>query len=67
MIAFLFKTGAAPFHIWLCDVYEGALLAVTLLFSSLPKIILFSLIVKLFHFVFYDVFIAISNFFYFLA
>jgi len=65
MIAFLFKTGAAPFHIWLCDVYEGAILSVTLLFSSLPKIILFGLIVKLFHFVFYDIFIAFSNFFLF--
>jgi NADH:ubiquinone oxidoreductase subunit 2 (subunit N) len=46
-------------------VYEGAILSVTLLFSSLPKIILFGLIVKLFHFVFYDIFIAFSNFFLF--
>jgi NADH-quinone oxidoreductase subunit N len=63
MIAFLFKTGAAPFHIWLCDVYEGSLLSVTLMFSSLPKIILFGLITKLFHFIFIDIFMTISNLF----
>jgi NADH:ubiquinone oxidoreductase subunit 2 (subunit N) len=35
------------------------------LFSALPKIILFGLVIKLFHFIFYDVFIAVSNFFLF--
>jgi NADH-quinone oxidoreductase subunit N len=52
LAAFLFKIGAAPFHLWLADVYEGAILSVTFIFSVLPKIIIFSLFVKLFVLVF---------------
>jgi NADH-quinone oxidoreductase subunit N len=54
MIALFFKVGAAPFHSWLCDVYDGSILSVTLLFASAPKIILFSIIIKLFFFAFID-------------
>lgn len=54
LVALLFKVGAAPFHSWLCDVYDGALISVTLLFAAVPKIIIFSLIVKLFLLVFCD-------------
>jgi len=54
LIAFLFKVGAAPFHSWLCDVYDGAIISVTLLFAAVPKIIIFSVITKLFVLVFYD-------------
>lgn len=50
LIALLFKIGAAPFHSWLCDVYDGSVLSVTLLFATAPKIILFSIIVKFFFF-----------------
>jgi proton-translocating NADH-quinone oxidoreductase chain N len=50
----LFKVGAAPFHSWLCDVYDGSTLSVTFLFATAPKIILFSLFVKLFFFAFYN-------------
>ena len=50
LIALLFKIGAAPFHSWLCDVYDGSVLSVTLLFATAPKIILFSIIVKFFLF-----------------
>lgn len=38
----------------MCDVYDGSILSVTLLFASAPKIILFSVIVKLFFFAFID-------------
>ena len=54
LISMLFKVGSAPFHVWLCDVYEGSILSVTLLFASAPKIIIFSLILKLCFFVFFD-------------
>ena len=54
LFALLFKVGAAPFHSWLCDVYDGAIISVTLLFASVPKIIIFSLIIKIFLLVFYD-------------
>jgi NADH-quinone oxidoreductase subunit N len=49
--ALLFKVGAAPFHTWLCDVYEGSLTSVTLFFATVPKVILFYLFLKLFFYV----------------
>jgi NADH:ubiquinone oxidoreductase subunit 2 (subunit N) len=52
--AFLFKTGAAPFHAWLCDVYDGSILSVTFLFAAMPKIVLFSLIIKIYFFISFD-------------
>ena len=54
IIVLMFKLGAAPFHFWLCDVYEGAILAVTLLFASAPKIVLFALLFKICFFVLFD-------------
>jgi NADH-quinone oxidoreductase subunit N len=33
-----FKLGAAPFHMWVPDVYDGAPTAVTLLIGGAPKI-----------------------------
>jgi NADH-quinone oxidoreductase subunit N len=50
LLVLLFKVGSAPFHAWLCDVYDGSILSVTLLFASLPKIILFALLIKLLYF-----------------
>jgi NADH-quinone oxidoreductase subunit N len=44
---FLFKVGASPFHMWLCDVYEGSLTSVTLFFAAIPKLVLFYLLIKL--------------------
>jgi NADH-quinone oxidoreductase subunit N len=54
IIVLMFKLGAAPFHFWLCDVYEGAILAVTLLFASAPKIVLLALLFKICFFVLFD-------------
>jgi NADH-quinone oxidoreductase subunit N len=54
LITFLFKIGASPFHAWLCDVYDGAIICVTLLFAAQPKIIIFSLFIKLFLLIFGD-------------
>ena len=47
IIAILFKIGAAPFHMWLPDVYEGVPTIVTAIYSIVPKIALFALFVKL--------------------
>jgi NADH-quinone oxidoreductase subunit N len=47
LTTFLFKIGAAPFHMWLCDVYEGSLTSVTLFFAAVPKIVLLYLLIKL--------------------
>ena len=45
-ITFLFKLGAAPFHFWIPDVYEGAPLATTILFTILPKLGIFYFLIK---------------------
>src|SRR3546814_3239841 len=37
LVGLAFKFGAAPFHMWLPDVYQGAPTAVTLFIGSAPK------------------------------
>ena len=41
-----FKFGAAPFHMWVPDVYDGAPTSVTLYISSAPKIAAFALAMR---------------------
>jgi len=45
-ITLLFKIAAAPFHFWAPDVYEGAPLSSTIIFSILPKLVIFSFFIK---------------------
>lgn len=45
-ITLLFKVAAAPFHFWSPDVYEGSPLAATIVFSVLPKLIIFHFFIK---------------------
>ncbi|WP_289628714.1 proton-conducting transporter transmembrane domain-containing protein, partial [Escherichia coli] len=42
-----FKLGAAPFHMWVPDVYQGAPTAVTLLIGAAPKLAAFAITVRL--------------------
>jgi len=42
-----FKLGAAPFHMWLPDVYHGAPTAVTLFIGSVPKLAAFAFVIRL--------------------
>lgn len=42
-----FKSSIAPFHQWTPDVYEGSPTLVTLLFASVPKLAIFSILVRL--------------------
>ncbi|MCB1584597.1 MAG: NADH-quinone oxidoreductase subunit N, partial [Xanthomonadales bacterium] len=42
-----FKLGAAPFHMWVPDVYEGAPTATTMFIASAPKIAAFALAVRI--------------------
>jgi NADH:ubiquinone oxidoreductase subunit 2 (subunit N) len=51
--ALLFKVGAAPFHVWLCDVYEGSLTPITFFFVTVPKIVIFNVLLTLFLSVFF--------------
>jgi NADH-quinone oxidoreductase subunit N len=38
LIGIAFKFGAVPFHMWVPDVYQGAILSSTMFLSSVPKI-----------------------------
>ena len=42
-----FKLGAAPFHMWVPDVYQGAPTAVTLMIAGAPKLAAFALMMRL--------------------
>ena len=42
-----FKLGAAPFHMWVPDVYQGAPTAVTLLIGGAPKLAAFAIMIRL--------------------
>ena len=42
-----FKLGAAPFHMWVPDVYHGAPTAVTLLIASAPKLAAFGMAMRI--------------------
>lgn len=52
IIGFLFKIGAAPFHFWVSDVYDGSPMPTTFFFSTVAKIGIFFHLIKLLSFVF---------------
>lgn len=47
VVGIAFKLGAAPFHMWLPDVYHGAPTAVTVFIGSAPKLAAFGLAYRL--------------------
>ncbi len=47
MVGIAFKFGAAPFHMWLPDVYQGAPTVVTLFIGSAPKLAAFGMAYRL--------------------
>lgn len=55
--AFLFKLVVAPFHFWFPQIYDGAPLASTIIFSTFPKIIVMSVFLR-----FWSVFFPILYF-----
>jgi NADH-quinone oxidoreductase subunit N len=42
-----FKLGAAPFHMWIPDVYHGAPTAITLMIGSAPELAAFAIAIRL--------------------
>jgi NADH-quinone oxidoreductase subunit N len=42
-----FKLGAAPFHMWVPDVYQGAPTAVTMLIGAAPKLAAFAITIRI--------------------
>ena len=47
VVGLAFKLGAAPFHMWAPDVYQGAPTAVTLYLGTIPKLAAFAIIYRL--------------------
>lgn len=60
IISILFKIGAAPFHMWLPDVYQGSPTISTALFAIAPKLSLLILLVRLYLSPFYALFPELS-------
>ncbi len=46
IITMLFKLALVPFHFWVPDVYDGAPLSSTIIFSVFPKLILFTFLIR---------------------
>ena len=42
-----FKVGAAPFHMWIPDVYQGAPTAITIIVGSAPELAAFAICIRL--------------------
>jgi NADH-quinone oxidoreductase subunit N len=53
LIAFLFKLYVAPFHLWISDIYQGALTSTTAFFGTITSLPLFYLFIKYFVSFFY--------------
>lgn len=51
-LGFFFKLGAAPFHYWIPDIYEGVPTIITTIFMILPKIGLICAMIKFYILVF---------------
>jgi len=49
LLVLLFKLGSFPFHFWVLEVYEGSPISSTIIFSYLPKLVLFDLLLKITH------------------
>lgn len=47
VVGVAFKLGAAPFHMWVPDVYEGAPTAITLFIGTAPKVAAFGMLIRL--------------------
>ena len=61
LISLAFKFGAAPFHMWIPDVYHGSVITTTLLLSTIPKIAVFVILIKLLAVVFSGLFLFWSD------
>lgn len=49
LMGLIFKVGGAPFHSWVPDVYEGSPTIVTGFFSIIPKLGIFTVLIKIFY------------------
>lgn len=65
--ALFFKLSSAPFHMWAPDVYEGSPTTTTAFFSLFPKIVILTLLMRLFLLSFFNFYILWKPFFFFCA
>lgn len=63
---FFFKLTVAPFHLWSPDVYEGAPISSTIILSTVPKLVLFTVLMRWMSVAYY-IFIDVSFIFSFLG
>ena len=61
--ALFFKLSSAPFHMWSPDVYEGSPTSTTSFFAIFPKIVILTLLIRIFFFTFHDFFFVWKPFF----
>lgn len=61
LVSILFKLGAAPYHMWLPDVYEGVPTILTAFFAIIPKLAMFVLFVNFSLMVFGPNFLILKN------
>ena len=60
VVSFLFKIGAAPFHQWTVDVYEGISFFMMIYFSTIVKFVFIMTFIRILGYVFIDVFVICS-------
>jgi len=61
LVGLLFKLGAAPFHMWIPDVYEGSPTTITAFFAIVPKVVVLTLLFRLFSYAMYDASEVVQN------
>ena len=67
LVGILFKIGAAPFHFWLPDVYEGAPNNISSFFAIVPKIAFIGILIRIFFEIFFYISFFFEIFFYIVA
>lgn len=67
IIGIVFKIGAAPFHYWLPDIYEGSPNNITTLFAIIPKIVFVGILINFFFNIFYPISCFLTFFFFLIS
>lgn len=65
--ALFFKLSSSPFHMWSPDVYEGSPTSTTAFFSIFPKVVIITLLLRIYLISFHDFFVIFKSFFFLCA
>nr|YP_009495480.1 NADH dehydrogenase subunit 2 [Toxarium undulatum]AWQ64127.1 NADH dehydrogenase subunit 2 [Toxarium undulatum] len=66
-VSLFLKLALAPVHLWAPDVYENSPTSSTVFFSTLPKLGVFVLLIRLFYYGFYGIFDSFRSYFILIA